>query len=360
MFIKKNNIFIFFIILILILITDLTIYLALKIKQNKFINNFYLDYSQAELDKKQVHRLIEHGGECKINSFSKSMQWHPRFGFHDYEVNLNCLENLFNKKKINIIFFGGSVMANDFAPNYLTSLEYYMKSEGLEFNSINLATTGARLSNNLSRFIEYIPKLKNKPDYIIFLDGYNEFTSIKYGGKPENDFYWTAGVERRIHKPFNYYIDLILERSFFLSTVNKYLIKYNSRQFNFNKITADEVKKSAEDYIYRKEIILDLCSFYQIKKCIFILQPSFILSSNLNSKTDVEIRKNILNIFPQELEIYQIGYQSIMKNNKDVYNLSNILDGINGTFYDYCHFNKKGYKILANHLVEILKLSSKK
>lgn len=52
MFIKKINIFILFIILILILITDLTIYLALKIKQNKFINNFYLDYSQAELDKK--------------------------------------------------------------------------------------------------------------------------------------------------------------------------------------------------------------------------------------------------------------------------------------------------------------------
>jgi hypothetical protein len=76
---------------------------------------------------------------------------------------------------------GGSGMANYESPNYLTSIENYIFLNDDRFRSINLAEGGARLSNELSIFVENIPKLKKKPDLIIFFS-FSTFFGIDHCG----------------------------------------------------------------------------------------------------------------------------------------------------------------------------------
>ena len=48
-------------------------------------------------------------------------------------------------------------MANNETPNFLTSIEYYAFKDNFDkYRSINLANSGARMSNNLGSFIEHI------------------------------------------------------------------------------------------------------------------------------------------------------------------------------------------------------------
>ena len=53
-------------------------------------------------------------------------------------------------------------MANAETPNYLSSIEYFAFKDNInEYRSINLGESGARISNHLSMFLEYVPKIKN-------------------------------------------------------------------------------------------------------------------------------------------------------------------------------------------------------
>ena len=102
--------------------------------------------------------------------------------------------------------FGGSTMAGVGTLNYLTSLDYYAFGPHEDIVSINLAEPGARLSNSLARFMDEVTDLK--PDVALFLDGFNEFYSIRQGGRPGDDAHWTLGVRRRVENPFMSLLDL--------------------------------------------------------------------------------------------------------------------------------------------------------
>ena len=315
----------------------------------------YKDYSREQLDTNLITRSQFHGGKCIKIIYKKKFLWHPRIGHRDKSVNLNCVNELFKENKTNIIFMGGSAMANHEAPNYLTSIEYYMFKSDDMFRSINLAESGARLSNSLSIFIEYIPKLRIKPDAIIFFDGYNEFASIRYNGNSGDDFYWTAAVERRIHQPYKYYLDVILSRSHLLQFITKSLQIKNAKRLSPDKISKTKILDSANDYTYRKKILQNLCTIYKIKKCIFILQPIFILTKDLSSPTDVIIKEWHNKYFKNDDEIYKTGYKKIINSNNDIYDLTKIFDSQNNIYFDYVHTNKLGSEIIGNNLMNILK-----
>ena len=187
-----------------------------ELPNSNYKSILYKNYSEEELNRELPFRHPNNGGNCVHVGFHSNMQWHPRFGFNDKTLDLDCVEKLFGQEKINVVFLGGSAMANYETPNYLTSIEYYMFKNTDNFRSINLSESGARLSNELSIFIEYIPKMKLKPDFVVFLDGYNEFNSIRYNGKPDDDFYWTASVKERIHAPFKYYLNALLKKKQFI------------------------------------------------------------------------------------------------------------------------------------------------
>lgn len=317
-------------------------------------SSFYKEYSIEELDLSLPFRHKNHGGECIKPRFIKKMQWHPRFGYNDKNINFDCVEQLFSQGKTNIIFMGGSAMANYQTPNYLTSIEYLMFKNSGEFRSINLAEAGARLSNELSIFIEYVPKMKIKPDIIIFFDGYNEFNGIRYNGEPEDDFHWAAGIKRRIHEPSKFYFDVAIERSHLFKFLFHGVLGFSSVRIQSNEIAKSKITETARDYVYRKNILNNLCSTYKIK-CIYVLQPVFVLSKNLTGKTDQQISKWTLKHFKNDEMIYKVGYAEILNLDRSVkYNLSNIFDNQSNIYIDYVHFNKYGSEIIGKELRKIL------
>jgi len=102
-------------------------------------------------------------------------------------------------------------MNSALAPNYLTTIDHYAFGGDERMVSINLAESAARLSNMLARFIFEVVELR--PNVAVFLVGNPEFTSIQYGGLPDDDFYWTAGVSRRIHHPMMFFLDKLVNES---------------------------------------------------------------------------------------------------------------------------------------------------
>ena len=105
-----------------------------------------------------------------------------------------------------LLFLEDSTVDNYETPNYLTSLEYLTFGNNKKIRSINLSEGGSRLSNQIAIFLEYIPKLKTKPNIIFFINGYHEFTSIQFNGSPKHDFYWTSTVNNRIHSPLIFFL----------------------------------------------------------------------------------------------------------------------------------------------------------
>lgn len=312
------------------------------------------DYSKEELNLNFPFRHKNHGGECIKPRFIREMQWHPRFGQNDKNINFDCVEKIFSEGKTNIIFMGGSAMANYETPNFLTSIEYYMFKDSDEFRSINLAESGARLSNELSIFIEYVPKMKIKPDIIIFFDGFNEFNGIRYNGDPQDDFYWAAGVKRRIHEPSKFYFDVAIERSYLFKFLFHRLLGLSSARIQQSDIAKSKIIESAKDYVYRKNILNNLCSVYKIK-CIYTLQPAFVLSKNLTGKTDKQIEKWILKYFKNDELVYKIGYAEMLNLDRSLkYNLNNIFDNQSNIYFDYVHTNKYGSEIIGKELRKIL------
>jgi hypothetical protein len=327
--------------------------LSVELPESDYDGVLYSNYSKDEMNLNLPYRHKNHGGNCVKERFNKKMRWHPRFGYNDKDVDLKCISKLFDQNKINIIFMGGSAMANYETPNYLTSIEYYMFQNDDQFRSVNLAESGARLSNELSIFLEYVPKMLNKPDFIFFFDGYNEFNSIRYNGNPEDDYYWTGGVKKRVHEPSKFYFDVALERSHFLKFLLNNILGFSSSRIQGKEIKKSKILNSAEDYIYRKEILTELCEVYEIE-CIFILQPAFVLSKNLNNKTDLQIKKWHEKYFKNDQMILETGYKKIILSDKKIYDLKNIFDDKSNIYFDYVHSNKYGSEIIGNNLRKIL------
>jgi hypothetical protein len=320
---------------------------------NYVITDTYKKYKTEELDKKIKFRHKFHGGECIKSILDKEkLNWHPRIGYQTKKIDINCINSLFTNKTYNIVFFGGSVMARDKDFNFLSSIEHFaFKNEMENFRSVNFAESGARLSNSLSMFVEYISKINNI-NLIVFLDGINEFGSIRYNGRPDDDFFWTAGVKRRINNPESYFLDIIIDRFKTFELISK-LFNYESSRIQYRKVNLSQLSASVDDYNYRKKIIKKLCNQNKLK-CIFLIQPHFYSTKGLNSKLDKKLDKFIKKTFPQLEYVVQKGYEILLKNN-DVYDLTEIYNNQNEIFIDDTHTNKFGAEILGKEIIKIIK-----
>ena len=319
---------------------------------------FYKNYSVKELDRSLPLKHKFNGGECVkrgLMTKMKKMNWHPRYGANDNEVDIECINNLFQLNTTNIIFFGGSSMQNDEAPNYLTTIDYYaLKDKFDKYRSINLANSGSRMSNNLSSFIEYVPKIKNV-NHIIFFDGINEFTSVQLGADPTYDTYWAQGVRARVNNPELFIVEKLLEKSIVFELIVTKIFNYKSIRDKSNVKFADKknIKIAANDYLYRKSIIDIYCKKMEIK-CHFILQPSIFFDDTRKSYSET-IMKYYENLFNENLQLYKFGY-SVIKNSKDknIIDFSTIFNGEDDIFIDAAHFNKRGSEIVGKNFLKVL------
>jgi hypothetical protein len=322
-------------------------------------NFLYKKYSKEELSDQLPYRHEFHGGKCTVfyegyKKVNVKLKWHPRYGFEGKAFDTDCIKKLFSKETKNIIFFGGSGMANGETPNYLTSIEYYLFKDNLEkFRSVNFSMSGARLSNNLSIFLEFVPKIKNI-DTAIFYDGINEFHSIKFLGNPSDDFYWTSGVKKRIHDPISFFFDVLTSRSKLLEVFFLNILKFDNTRIARNITVVDKnIEEAANDYIYRKKILEDLCKIYKIK-CVFILQPNFYLTKNNNSSDHYKKIKSFYSKFyPNNEYILKKGYSILIKE-KNIFDFTGIFDDIENTYFDDAHVEKKGSEAIGLNFKEIL------
>ena len=247
----------------------------------------YKNYSANEMDNSLPARHKFNGGECVergLMTRTRKMNWHPRFGANDNKININCINNLFKKDTINIVFFGGSSMFNHEAPNYLTSIGYYALKDNFDkYRSVNLANSGARMSNNLSSFIEHVPKLNNV-NHVVFFDGINEFTGVQLGSNPTYDTYWAQGVKARINSPEVILLEKLISKSLFFEIFFKHVLNYKSirDKSNVKFATNENIELAAKDYTYRKKIIQIFCKELMIN-CLFILQPGIFFDETKKS-----------------------------------------------------------------------------
>ena len=232
-------------------------------------SKLWKDYSTEELDINLSPFHHRSGKDCMQEI---QPTWHHKIGFQDKKVNFKCLEKHFTKKTFNIAFFGGSVMENTYYKNYLTSIDWQIIKDNKKIHSINFAQSGSRLSNEFASFV--IMLKHTKPDLAVFLDGANEFNSIKYnGGEPEEDYYWSVWAKKKFDNQYKIYLDKIIEKSATARVILINLFNYKPSNYIQDKqIKAETILQSANDYLHYKKTIETLCEANQIN-CLFFLQP---------------------------------------------------------------------------------------
>jgi hypothetical protein len=319
--------------------------LATDAKMVRFKDDIYGRlYSPAELQRSE-QILPRQGGRCVRQR--QGMHWDPRFGLASKTLDMACAKELFKSARNKVVLLGGSTMASAFAPNYLTTIEYYAFDRGEDFVSINLSESFARLSDMSARFIHEIIELR--PSVAVFLVGFNEFHAMQYGGLPGDDFYWTAGVTRRVHHPMMFLLDKAIESSelaqALLIQTGIYLSPRATRKIDLTLIDQEV------DYYFRtQEYTSVLCRQYSIK-CFFILQPTPLAQSNLNDRDRLLVQERLKN-FPQSQEIMTRGYALLKRgrNGNRVLDASALFDGVADAYFDVEHFTKVGNALLGKYI----------
>lgn len=302
-------------------------------------------YSQEEL-RRDLQRYSERqGGDCI--TVRTGLYWDPRFGFASKKLNKACAHKLFAAHKTSVVLMGGSAMDNTQAPNYLTSIDTYAFGNDPSIASLNLAESGARHSNMLFRFLHEVLELH--PTYAVFLDGFNEFNSVRYGGAPEDDFYWTAGVKDRVEHPLLFFRDKLVDSSRLLELLALKTGIINSARIVRTHVDPRLAIQSAEYYVKTRAYTDTICKAYGIK-CIFIMQPTALLDKTPSESAKWAVQQD-LRSFRSDIDIYQTGYDYILsKAGNEVLDATHLFDGKGDVYLDVVHFNKLGSKLIGGYI----------
>lgn len=303
-------------------------------------NAIYSTYSSAEMDKSSNLYLKEQGQECVRRDPSSQFSYHPYYGFNTAHLDAACARKLLSGNR-SVVFLGGSVMQNSHSFNYHTTIDSAVHAGiGSKIISLNLAESGARSTNELIRlFLEVIDL---NPQVVVFLDGFNEFNSIRHGGHPSEDFYWAAGVRQRVHSPFFFLFDWTIDKSQLLQLIFLRTGLLESPRAPKHAPSREQIIEAADLYVQNVGKITKVCESYSIH-CLFFLQPH-LFSKNEPSSLEQNLRKDVLHHYPKVDETLQIGYDYIRaQRGKQVVDLSNALDGVSDTVYfDMVHPSKIG------------------
>ena len=128
----------------------------------------------------------------------------------------------------------------------------------------------------LIRFLHEVIELH--PDYAVSFDGFNEFNSVRYGGAPEDDFYWTAGVKDRVQNPLKFFRDKLIENRRTAELIALKTGFINSARLPPSHVDAKLVEQAAEYYVKMRNYTKVMCEAYRIK-CIFIIQPTALVEN---------------------------------------------------------------------------------
>lgn len=301
-------------------------------------------YSQEE-QRRDLGRFTQRQGRDCIEIRGGGLHWDPHFGYASKKLNKECARKLFAAHEKSVVLLGGSAMENVQAPNYLTSIDNYAFGGDPSIASLNLAESGARHSNMLFRFLHEIVELH--PTYAVFLDGFNEFASVHYGGEPEDDFYWTAGVKDRVERPLIFLRDKLVDSSRLMQWLAATTGFINSARMVHSHIDMGSVIAAADYYLKMRDYTKTICDAYGIK-CIFMVQPAVFLQKTPTDYDKLIIRKD-LQSFPTDIEVFRTGYDRILRGAGDkVLDATHLFEGKGDVFIDIVHFNKVGSKLIGD------------
>ncbi len=303
-------------------------------------------YTAEEL-RRDLPRFTDREGRHCIELRSGRLYWDPRFGYAGKKLDKDCARKLFAAHEKSVVLMGGSAMENFQAPNYLTSIDTYAFGNDPSFASLNLAESGARQSNMLARFLHEVIELH--PTYVVFLEGVNEFNSVRMGGAPEDDFYWTAGVRDRVEHPFKFLFDKLVEQSRLLQLLALRTGLINSARLIRNRIDAPMIEQAAEYYVKTRAYTETLCKAYDIK-CIFIIQPIALLEKQPSESAKLATQEH-LKWYQSDAEVYSKGYDYIFRKVGDkALDATHLFEGKGDVFVDFVHFNKRGSKLMGEYI----------
>ena len=311
----------------------------------------YSEYMDRELDTSIPIYTERQAGKC-LSIVTSRFTWNPYFGWNAQQLDMECARSFFveagdTAKKV--VYFGGSAMADFEAPNHLTKIDTYIQQLDETIISINLAESGARSTNNLIRLMTEGVDLG--ADYWIFLDGFNEFNSIKYNGSPKDDFYWAVSAYDRVHSPARWIVDRFLRTSRLLDLLIVDSGLFSSRRRRLTSISKEEVIEAADYYVENIKKISNVCEVYQVK-CFFFLQPNLYTKDPL---TELESQLPDYYKVMEAKKTIDLGYQRIReKAGNRIIDLSDVFDDVGTVFFDEIHFNKRGGWVLAREIVYYL------
>jgi hypothetical protein len=295
-------------------------------------------YSKKEMDQTLPVHLERHGGSCLTYRLDK-LYWDEWWGYAAKTLHKDCARDVLARSPVRVLLFGGSAMNDAEAPNYLSKIDYLSFGSDDRIASVNLAETGARLTNMVARFVH--EGLDLKPNVAVFMDGFNEFNSVRYGREPGKDFYWIAGVKDRIENPPSVYLDKLIEKSAFaqISLLQSGLVR-SVRVPNLKAPPSPD--EDVRIYLRDREIATLICRQYQIQ-CIFILQPITFANRHVNANAAKVIDLHT-RAFPHDAALYKAGFERLRMGAcpATCIDASDILEDIDDAYFTIPHFTKNG------------------
>jgi hypothetical protein len=172
---------------------------------------------------------------------------------------------------------------------------------------------------------------------------------VLYGGEPEDDFYWTAGVKDMLYRPFVFMRNTLVDHSRLLQLLGAKLGFINSARLVRSDIDPRLVKAAAEYYIKIRAYTESICKAYAIK-CIFIIQPTALLERT-GSESAKRTTQAFLRWFPSAANLYQGGYDYIFrKAGYKVRDASHLDEGKDQIYTEFVHLNKRGSKLIGEYI----------
>ena len=361
---KVESLIVFSSFIILIVICEVAANKLMYSKKNSF--DFIFKEPVFYEDEKQNFRQKYY--KCALK---KSDYYHKLF-FFSAPKNLDCdgwstiksqngpwVRNTINfsdqSNENNIWFFGGSTMYDGVLSDKDTIPS--LVSEKLNFNNKNFYVEnfgigGLDLHYEVNNFFNLLRFSKNKPEIVVFYDGYNDiFNKLKYSGEffifnfSQNLMY----DQNNFHKSLYFFSEFLSDHSvIYKNTLGKKIRKFNIDRLQQNKkeFTIDEI---SDDFINSIKIANDLAKKNKID-IYFFLQPTPFARKN---PVGIEISYHNLD----EAKLARKVYRNISTkiNLENFYDISNVFDNYSEQFfYDYAHLSRKGNLVIAEKILQIL------
>jgi len=263
--------------------------------------------------------------------------------------------------KHTIYFFGGSTAFCGEVPDSFTSTSYLQYDINEAFpNSYKVVNCGV-ISFMVREQMERLKLISLKPgDKIIFYDGFNDVFQVLFRG--ETDRSMLESLERKMEKA-----NVIFRiKSYLYNKLGS--ISYAGSQifYPYSLVIPPHIqdKEKANKYIakilsnYRNALDSTIAICNQNKVGFYhFLQPT-LFSKAQYSECESNLMQDKRKIFPGMKEAFEFAYPILEKNifnTNNSYIIKNCFKEPQDIYFDYCHVNNKGNKIIADSIFKILK-----